>query len=320
MLRFFDRNNLSIEQKSRWESVGVEYQKIQEINVQNNFKALSPVEKIALMKETNCNTDEDLLEHLRVLNHLQGGGAQDEKSALFARLLEGRRPLIYPPPCSFSYPWYAVVEEQGPWEIFSTANNVKHMFHVYGEGEDGIIIDKTVWKLLNVITETEALITFGEWEDLGFMWKLSKDSVPCSQTSSYICSWHDKKLERITTLEQLKHEQLWHVKKYYQALCMVLDPNSVESVKQEMVNQYGEEYAMGMIATELLVGEEMLRVRRENNLSDYPTELELIEEVNKRVDFQMKKGLLVDYNGLLYTQVWRLTRVTPFGITKDIYI
>lgn len=39
------------------------------------------------------------------------------KSALFARLLEGRDALPYPPPTSYAYPWYAVIEEPGPHQV-----------------------------------------------------------------------------------------------------------------------------------------------------------------------------------------------------------
>jgi hypothetical protein len=40
-----------------------------------------------------------------------------DKSALFMRILESRRPLRHAPPTSFSYPWYALVEESGPFTV-----------------------------------------------------------------------------------------------------------------------------------------------------------------------------------------------------------
>ena len=36
------------------------------------------------------------------------------KSSLFERLIEGKRVFSIPPPCSFSYPWYSLLEETGP--------------------------------------------------------------------------------------------------------------------------------------------------------------------------------------------------------------
>lgn len=39
------------------------------------------------------------------------------KSALFARLLTGKLPLLFPPPTSFGQPWYEIVEEAGPFDI-----------------------------------------------------------------------------------------------------------------------------------------------------------------------------------------------------------
>lgn len=35
------------------------------------------------------------------------------KSALLQRILEGKSPLPHAPPCSYSYPWYSIVEEPG---------------------------------------------------------------------------------------------------------------------------------------------------------------------------------------------------------------
>jgi len=46
-----------------------------------------------------------------LLRHFYHPGPQ---SALFARLLAGREPLSFPPPTSFSYPWYALIERTGP--------------------------------------------------------------------------------------------------------------------------------------------------------------------------------------------------------------
>lgn len=319
MQHFFDKNNLNPEQKSRWGSVEIEYNKIQEINVQNNFKALSAIEKMALMKETNCQTDEQLLGHLRMLNKLQGGGAQDEKSALFARLLEGRQPLIYPPPCSFSYPWYAVIEDQGPWEIFAPAQSVKDMLATYHENDKGLMIDHSVWKLLSIISNTEALITFGAWEDLGFMWKLSLDRVLCTHTVAYISSWHDTSLARITTLDQLKAEQLFHIEKTYKKL-KLLNPHTKVEYTEEIIAQYGENYATGILATEQSAAEELLKQRLAKKLTPYPTAAEIQAEVKVKVQEYFDKGYSVDKKGNLYHLVWRLARVTPLGITKDIYI
>jgi hypothetical protein len=47
------------------------------------------------------------------------GGYQPghQKSALFARLLQGKRPFVHPPPRAMSYPWYDLIEGQGPHPV-----------------------------------------------------------------------------------------------------------------------------------------------------------------------------------------------------------
>jgi len=49
----------------------------------------------------------------RMLSSISSGGLVGGKSALLARLIEGKPALRERPPCSFSYPWYEIVEATG---------------------------------------------------------------------------------------------------------------------------------------------------------------------------------------------------------------
>jgi len=86
---FFDENALTPEQKARYDRAVAEYARIQEEN-------RSRLERAGRAPETHQISP---------------------KSALFARLLEGKEPLPYPPPTSFSYPWYDIIETPGKYQV-----------------------------------------------------------------------------------------------------------------------------------------------------------------------------------------------------------
>ncbi|OFC61806.1 hypothetical protein BAE30_03790 [Acidithiobacillus caldus] len=82
--------------------------------------------KESLPEELLARWDHAVAEYDRVLSELCGDSEPArfflynhtrEKSALFWRLLNGKEPLPSPPPTSFSYPWYGVVEDPGPHAV-----------------------------------------------------------------------------------------------------------------------------------------------------------------------------------------------------------
>ena len=91
MPEFFDPANLTEAQQSRWDGAMAEYQRIQQANRD--------------MRGHDGNSFPCM------------GQAGHPKSALFARLLEGKPALPYAPPLSYAYPWYAIVEESGPHKV-----------------------------------------------------------------------------------------------------------------------------------------------------------------------------------------------------------
>lgn len=120
MPQYFDLANLTPEQKANWDSAMHEYARIQEANVVYELESMTKEEKaelLALFREDNPEDQRSLREHMNALRGLMGGQAGHPKSALFARLLEGKPALPFPPPTSYSYPWYAVVEELGVFNV-----------------------------------------------------------------------------------------------------------------------------------------------------------------------------------------------------------
>lgn len=97
-------------------------------NIQRRFDQQSPRERkrsaIGYLHQstlTECKKkvktyNEDPIGHwwrtAERMAHMFCGGVY--KSALLQRILEGKEPLKFPPPCSYSYPCYALVEEVGP--------------------------------------------------------------------------------------------------------------------------------------------------------------------------------------------------------------
>ncbi|MHB1641936.1 MAG: hypothetical protein ACYCS8_04675 [Acidithiobacillus sp.] len=82
--------------------------------------------KDSLPSELLARWDHAVAEYDRVLNGICGDSetkrfffynATREKSALFWRLLNGKAPLPMPPPTSYSYPWYEIIEEPGPHRV-----------------------------------------------------------------------------------------------------------------------------------------------------------------------------------------------------------
>lgn len=77
------------------------------------------------------------------------------KSALFQRLLSGKEPFPIPPPTSYSYPWYELLENgyAFPYEVWKTTNNLFAPFPAVG-------IDQSIWKLIEEIAENDYIISY----------------------------------------------------------------------------------------------------------------------------------------------------------------
>lgn len=79
-----------------------------------------------------------------------------DHSALLQRLLEGKDPLPIPPPRSFSYPWYDLIEkgEAHPCEVWEMPPGLNH------EDFPMLVIDQFAgWKVLEKISDTEWVAT-----------------------------------------------------------------------------------------------------------------------------------------------------------------
>jgi hypothetical protein len=112
-----DPSALAPEQQERFEWALAEYARIQERN-----------------NKAGPNTIEAGL--LPLLHHYP-----NPKSALFARLLNGTPALPHPPPTSFSYPWYSLIDD-------GFSDNVSIDGFSEGFGKPGIIINHALWTIV----------------------------------------------------------------------------------------------------------------------------------------------------------------------------
>ncbi len=73
-------------------------------------------------------------------------------SGLLVRLLSGKSPFPTPPPRSFSYPWYQLLEtKQQPCDVY-----------VGGDEFNEVFIDQCRWDIKERVSSTELLVSFND--------------------------------------------------------------------------------------------------------------------------------------------------------------
>jgi hypothetical protein len=120
---FFNENELTDEQRARYDWAVAEYARIQTEN------------RAQLKHNTHTPVEHQI----------------SPQSALFARLLEGKPALPYPPPTSYSYPWYDIIEKPGqyhvsicaPWSTIASPTDIAE----FNEG-DKLILNQCAWTIL----------------------------------------------------------------------------------------------------------------------------------------------------------------------------
>lgn len=112
MPTFFNEAELTPEQKARWDYAITEYKRVQDANAERNFANLTDADRASYL-EQGAKTDLEIRAAVKEMAGLMGNSPGHSKSALFARLLNGKEALPFPPPRAHSYPWYSVIEEPG---------------------------------------------------------------------------------------------------------------------------------------------------------------------------------------------------------------
>lgn len=320
MPTFYKEKELTPEQHSRINRATDKYETLQVINANQAVSLLSIEEKEKIKKSNNLKNDAELQAYFLRLNSFHSPG---EKSALFYRLLNGKKPLKYPPPTSYSYPWYDIVEKPQAQEVFEEYKTINEFFY---KGLDGIssgnktkmIIRQGVWEVENIISETEAIVTYPLWKAIGFKWSLKYVKTPIAESNATIHSQYDRSLDTIRTLEQLRAEQKWHIVQKIEEIKKLLSVAHQQDYKNEMVEMYGADFAKSLIDTKLANAIREIKGRQMKSLPDYPSEEEIEMMVDTQINRYLDKNYSVDSQGNLYVNTWLLKRLS--GKTENLYL
>ena len=246
------------------------------------------------------------------LAHAGNGGEGHPKSALFARLLDGKSPLPYPPPLYFSYPWYEIFDQPVVNEV-----NVK----IDRSGKTpSVTIGGFKWDQATQIRPGEWVVSTGQWarEATAISWRLKQGKFPSSESKAYIAAWHDSNLPRVTTLSQLKLEVAWHVANKYKALEALRSASLEEISLVRDKKLHTEALRLRSIDKERLEllqqGLYLLMERRKRKLPDVPNKLERSQEAIDYLATYFVKSAAdghyeVDEQGFLWRRSWSIERL-----------
>lgn len=81
--------------------------------------------------------------------------ANVRKSALFQRILSGKEPLPIPPPKSYAYPWYELIDNgfSFPYEVWEAKHYLWTEFPSIG-------IDQSLWKLEKELGQHDYIVSY----------------------------------------------------------------------------------------------------------------------------------------------------------------
>lgn len=97
-------------------------------------------------------------------------GPDMDHSTLLRRLMEGKQPLPLPPPKSYSYPWYTLVEKGEAVILERFVNRVPAM----GEMPEGVVIEQGWWVLRETYADGTLVIATADGFNVAYL-KLEPD-------------------------------------------------------------------------------------------------------------------------------------------------
>lgn len=258
----------------------------------------------------------------RFMNGYQPG---HHSSALFRRLLEGGAPLAYPPPLSYSYPWYEAIESAKPLtnlcvafegERASAMTLAEHARKRPGvEGAIGIVqIQQHLWTLLSRDGDC-AIVTYGEWAAAGYRWRLTFRERDVDEVECAILCHHDPKKGHVRTGDELWEEAKYHVHR------RLAEDRAVVEGKPLPESEFPKGVTPGKVALPDAYLRDVIKARLDQRtargLSALPTE----STIRKRVKTMFQQYLhfkgeprpswRIDETGRLKALRWELERVSP---------
>lgn len=265
-------------------------------------------------------------------------GGVNGKSALLHRIAQGKKPLVIPPPLAMSYPWYDVIDTDGPWDVVIDVDTVDEMvalgqrlLQAYEEdaSQPVVIINQTLWPVVRRVSDTVVEVASDEWRARGFLWQLTLDVIPAAQSTRCILAHHDPSLGRITTLEQLRAEERWHVAQRLRHLQIAQDPEAsaqaLEQARQrdaeanaQFHGGFASKFHEATVQSRLDAGRAEIAKRLQQGLSAIPEGEEVERLCEQGLQQYLSPGetkgfgwYSVDEQGQLLLHAWRLHRISP---------
>ena len=200
-----------------------------------------------------------------------------------------------------------------------------------------VLIEQAHWEVLatrNMPDGRQALeVTHANWRDRGFVWLLSLDAVPAQESEQVLLSWHNPKIKRITTLEQLRAEQRWHVDRLVEGLIRAGDERlATEHVRQGRIKDLDaggiSRFYEFQAESDLAAKRRMRDARLAEGKTAIPDEAEITAMVQERLErhFSPKARSgsgwysLAEDGSSLVQHTWRIRRIAPTVLPDDIYL
>jgi hypothetical protein len=192
---FFLEDQLTENQKARWDRAVIQYAIIQEANLERRMSKITKSERDFYAKNNDAHTDADIKAVMREFLSVMGNPPGHTKSALFARLLDGKEALEFPPPTNHSYPWYEVIEEPGPHRVMLGGAYAAQKLALGtwdGKTDLSISINQCTWTVRGLNAAAHQLL------DLNIeLQSLSRPEDPSNKNSSMVYDWSDDLLARV---------------------------------------------------------------------------------------------------------------------------
>lgn len=244
------------------------------------------------------------------------------KSLLYLRLLNGKDPLLIPPPLAYSYPWYEVVESDNTLQVeepkpYSGHPNV----------DNAVSIFQSIWKVISR-NEDELQVTYPGWDAKGFKWKVWQEQVSANKSQGKLLCHHDPQKKYLATQEDLEAESLYHATQWRKELSIVANHSPEEALallantvlqdgssKSTSLKWFSKAYAKQALGRHT----ETLNERYKLGIPSTPSEDEVRQYASKESAMLLGDQWCV-MNGLLYCRVWKMKRIFPERVSKEFYL
>jgi hypothetical protein len=176
--------SLSLKERIRHEAALDQYEQIQRSNAVNQTESLT-VDDRKFMASMGYDTNAKLITYFHSVARSATSGDELFASSLFRRLLDGKQELPFPPPLSFSFPWYDVIEGSGPWDVVVTGVDEcqklphlrRYMVNPIAPNQC-VLINDYLWRVNEIVSPVHFIVTQPGWFSKGFQRVLKNETKP----------------------------------------------------------------------------------------------------------------------------------------------